>query len=127
MKKEEAVDKTFNDANYQTRSESDKEKERIENIKDSARPALLKRIGAGLLDFLFSASLFALLFVFSYFVIFPSLGYQDSTATIMSAYSDSGLYAQSNGNFVTLDQTYNSDLTPEENYDVPITNFYKTI
>ena len=63
MKKEEAVDKAFNDANYQTRSESDKEKERIENIKDSARPALLKRIGAGLLDFLFSASLFALLLV----------------------------------------------------------------
>lgn len=126
MKKSEAIEKTFEDPNYQNKSQSDLEKERLERRKEAAKPALLKRIAAGLLDFIFSAALFGLLFLFSYFVIFPSLGYQDSSAMVMSKYSDSGLYVLADGSYKTLIDTYDDNKTAEQNYDIPITHFYST-
>ena len=126
MKKDEALEKGLEEAKYRSKSESEKERERLRLRKEAAKPALLKRIGAGLLDFVFAAALAGLLFLFSYFVIFPPLGYQSSSATIINAYEQSGLYLKGEGKYDTLIDHYDDQKTPEENYDIPITHFYAT-
>lgn len=126
MKKREALEKGLLDAQYRSKSESEKEAERIELRKEAARPALLKRIGAGLLDFLFTAIFAGLMFVFAYYVIFPNMGYQDYSEKIVAAYSGSGLYISANGRFNAINNMYDDEKTPEENYDEPITHFYST-
>lgn len=126
MNKNEALEKGLEDAKARSKSESEKEQERLQLRKDAAKPALLKRIGAGLLDFLFAGVLAGLLFLFSYFVIFPSLGYQEESAKIVAVYEDSGLYVFGEGKYEPLTDHYDSNKTPEENYDVPITHYYST-
>ena len=92
--------------------------------KDNARPSLIKRIGIGLLDFLFTAVLAGGLFAMTYFAIFPKLGYNDAAAKIFDAYNDSHLYVTLNGGFVQISENYDTSKTPEENYDIPITLYY---
>ena len=77
MKKKEAIENSLEemDARYQ-KEQIEKQKEEVSKRQDIARPSLLKRIGAALLDFIFAAIFAAGVFAFSYFVIFPSLGYQ---------------------------------------------------
>ena len=126
MRKDEALEKGLEEAKARSRSESEKEQERIQLRKDAAKPALLKRIGAGLLDFIFAAVFAGLLFLFSYFVIFPSLGYQEESQKIVAAHEESGLYVFGDGKYEPLTDHYDNNKTPEENYDVPITHYYST-
>ena len=127
MKKKQAVQTSLEQMEIaQSRLDREKELEEAKKRKDNARPSLLKRVGASLLDFIFAALLAASLFAFSYFVIFPSTGYNKSTENIILAYEDSGLFYLENGQYEQLTSHYNEDVSPEKNYDVPITNFYKT-
>ena len=108
-------------------SYEEKQKELLQKQKEDARPALLKRIAAGLLDFVFGIGIAAGLFTLAYFTIFPSIGYQSSTQFLLDTYETSGLYAKNDdgSRFVPLTEKYNDDVTPEKNYDEPITHFYE--
>ena len=130
MKKNEAIQQGIDDIpGYKPElSYAEKKEAELLKKKDDARPALLKRIGAGILDFLMAAALSAGFFAIAYFTIFPSVGYQASTQFMIQTYETSSLYLPNeNGvGYVQLPQKYNDDKTPEENYDVNITKFYST-
>lgn len=127
MKKKEAVKYSLEQMDAeQKKIQQDIERERLSKSKETAQPTLLKRIGAGLLDFLFTGGLFALLFVFSYFVIFPSTGYQSAAQTIIETHENSELFIIENGKYEQIIDHYDDSKTPEENYDVHITHFYST-
>ena len=131
MKKKDAVQKGIDDvAGYNPEldySYDEKQKELFQKKKDDARPALLKRIGAGILDFLMAAGLAAGFFGLAYFAIFPSVGYQASASYMINTYETSGLYYPSdkNSGYVPLTDKYDEDKTPEQNYDEPISHFYE--
>ena len=130
MKKKDAVQKGIDDvAGYSPEldySYDEKQKELFQKKKDDARPALLKRIGAGILDFLMAAGLAAGFFGIAYFAIFPSVGYQAAAGYMINTYETSGLYYPSDtgSGYVPLTEKYDDDKTPEENYDVKIKYFY---
>ena len=130
MKKKDAIQKGVDDLiGYQPElSYSEQQRLILQKKKDDARPALLKRIGAGILDFLFVASLAAGLFAIAYFAILPSVGYQSATSFMINTYETSGLYypKENNIGFLPLTEKYDDDRTPEQNYDEPISNFYST-
>ena len=132
MKRNEAVQKGIEDvAGYKPEldySYDEKQKELFQKKKDDARPALLKRIGAGILDFLMAAGLAAGFFGLAYFTIFPSVGYQASASYMISVYETSGFYyPKENANgYVPLTDKYDDTKTPEQNYDEPIAYFYET-
>ena len=106
-------------------SHYEKKQMEMDRRKDNARPSLIKRIGVGLLDFVFAAIFAGALFAGAYFGIFPKLGYNEAANTIVEAYDTSHLYHNVNGNFTLISEDYDSDKTPEENYDGAITTFYK--
>ena len=131
MKKKDAVQKGIDDiVGYEPQmSYAEQQRLLLQKKKDDARPALLKRIGAGILDFLMAAAAAAGLFTIAYFGIFPSVGYQSSTAFMIETYDTCHLYkAGTDGRigFVTLIDAYDDEKTPEQNYDVPLTEFYST-
>lgn len=95
-----------------------------ERKKENARPSLIKRIGIGLLDFVFAAVFAGALFAVTYFAIFPSIGYNEAAEKIVLAYDQSHLYQNVNGNFTLISDNYDDSKTPEEQYDVAITSFY---
>ena len=131
MKKKDAVQKGIDDlTNYQPQlSYAEQQRLILEKKKDDARPALLKRIGAGILDFLMAAATAAGLFALAYFAIFPSVGYQSSAAFMINTYDTCHLYQagkDGKAGYVPLTDCYDDEKTPEENYDVPLTDFYST-
>lgn len=130
MKKKEAVQKGIDNLVGYEEPLSYAEQQRLilQKKKDEARPALLKRIAAGLLDFAMMIGAAAGLFAIAYFAIFPSIGYQASTQFMISTYEDSHLYYPNEGGmgYVPLTDKYNDDITPEENYDSKISYFYNT-
>ena len=93
--------------------------------KDNARPYLIKRIGVALLDFVFMVLFAGGLFALSYFAIFPSLEYNNASETIITYHQDCHLFIEANGKYESITDNYNEDVTPEENYDVPISYYYK--
>ena len=127
MDKKEAIQKGIDELNSQEPiSYEQQQQDLLQKRKDDARPALLKRIAAGLLDFLFDAALAGGLFAIAYFTIFPAVGYQSSSQLILQNYETSHLYVRSETTFGydLLTSHYDDNKTPEENYDVPITYFY---
>ena len=124
LSKAEATERSLRNIPDKEPSHYEKKLIQEEIRKDNARPSLIKRIGIGLLDFLFAAVLAGGLFAMTYFAIFPKIGYNEAADTIFSAYSDSHLYHSLNGSFVLINEDYDSSKTPEENYDIPITSFY---
>ena len=110
----------------QRKFQEEKDRERLNDRKEIARPSLLKKIGAALLDFLFAGLFATSIFAFSYFVIFPSTGYQDASQRIIEYHRDSSLFVLANGKYERITSHYDDAKTPEENFDVPITYFYKT-
>ena len=131
MKKKDAVQKGIDDiVGYEPEmSYAEQQRLLLQKKKDDARPALLKRIGAGLLDFLMAAAAAAGLFTLAYFTIFPSVGYQSATAFMINTYDTCHLYKPGTDGrigYVTLTQLYDDDKTPEQNYDVPLIEFYST-
>lgn len=110
--------------NDDTRYKLNPEEEALRKRIDAAKPSLLKRIGVALLDLLFAAILAGGLFVFSYFVVFPNIGYTDASQELVSAYTESHLYNIEDGKFVLISESYNDSKTPEENYDIPLLSFY---
>ena len=125
MKKKDAIDKGFE----QMAAQNNPQQEVVDEVskrKDIARPSLLKRIGAGLLDFVFAAIFAGGVFAFSYFVIFPNLGYQKASKDILDCYYNSELFVQNSGSFETITKHYDDNKTVEGNYDVPITHYYST-
>ena len=133
MKKKDAIQKGVDDiAGYNPEldySYDERQRELFQKKKDDARPALLKRIAAGVFDFLMAAAAAAGLFTIAYFGIFPSVGYQSSTAFMIETYETCHLYkAATDGQmgYVPLTDVYDDEKTPEQNYDVPLTEFYTT-
>ena len=130
MKKKDAIQKGIDNIPYYEPEldYGEKQKIELEKKKDDARPALLKRMAASVLDFIFAVALAGGLFALSYFTILPSVGYQDSAQFMMDTYSSSYLYLpKTNGpGYDPLTSRYNDELTPEKNYDEPITKFYTT-
>ena len=128
MKKRDAIQKGIDNLPAHQLTFEEKRRAELEKKKDDARPALLKRMGAGLLDLIFSAAVAAGLFAIAYFAFFEKIGYQGASSTMMDVYQHSGLYVTSadDSRFVQLPEKYNSELSPEKNYDEPITNFYTT-
>ena len=127
IKKDEAVRLSIEEMDAQQRQiQADQLREELEKRKESARPSLLKRIGAGLLDFIIALAFAGALFVVAYFAILPAAGYNKASKAIFNAYEQSGLYVQGQGSFDQLIKHYDEQKTPEENYDVPLTNFYTT-
>ena len=125
-RREEAVQMSIEEMDAQQQKiQAELKREELEKRKASARPALLKRIGAGILDFLFMISLAAGLFVFSYFVILDAIGYNQASELLYSTYQTSGLYVINDGQYEQIIEHYNEDLTPEQNYDEPISYFYQ--
>ena len=124
QRKQEAVQKSIANIPDKEPSHYDKKLMEEERRKENARPSLIKRIGVGLLDFLFAAILAGGLFAITYFTIFPALGYNEAAAKIVEAYDTSHLYHSVNGGFVLINEDYDAAKTPEENYDVPITAYY---
>ena len=53
----------------QRKIQQDRLREELNKGKEAAKPSLLKRIGAGILDFVFAAALAVSAYIFSYFVI----------------------------------------------------------
>ena len=126
-RKAEATELSIQEMDKQQKQiQAAQKRDELNDKKERARPFLISRIGIGLVDFLFTAILALGMFFFSYFLIFPSLGYQSSSETLISAYEDSHLYVFENGQYNYLTNYYDENKTPEENYDVPITYFYTT-
>ena len=123
--KREATEKSLQDMPIKEPSHYEKKQMELERRKENARPSLIKRMGIGLLDFVFAAVFAGALFVATYFGIFPKVGYNDAVEEVLSAYNDSHLYNTVNGSFVLISSSYDDNKTPEQNYDVPITLFYK--
>ena len=131
MNKKDAVQKGINDLNeYQPKlSYAEQQRLILQKKKDDARPALLKRIGAGILDFLMAITFAAGLFALSYFTIFPSVGYQDASNYMINIYETSSLYYPGKDGrvgFVPLPDYYDDNETPEKNYDEHLIEFYST-
>ena len=125
QRRREATEKAI--ANIPDKEPSHYEKKLMEEEmkKENARPSLIKRMGIGLLDFVFAALFAGAVFTATYFGIFPKLGYNEASEKILKAYDDSHLYHTVNGNFTLISEDYDSNKTPEENYDEAITLFYK--
>ena len=124
ISKREATEIAFANAPVQEPSHYEKKLAEEQARKDNARPSLIKRIGIALLDFVFAGVFFAALFVGSYYTIFDKLGYAEASQVVLNAYSESHLYINDNGNFSLISESYNATKTPEQNYDVAITEFY---
>ena len=127
MKKKEAVRSSIEQMDARLQEERlEQERQQVEKRKDVARPSLLKRIGAGILDFIFAGLFAGAIFLLSYFTIFPSLGYQQASKEILSAYTESTLFVQNSGSFEEITKHYDETKTPEANYDKPIIHYYST-
>ena len=129
MKKREAIKSGIEQMDAEQRKiQEERAREQLNKQKDNARPSLLKRIAAGLLDFAFAALLAGGLFTITYFSIFPSLGYQENAEIILTTHENSGLFVINNAQYEELTSHYDDEerLTPESYYDVKISHFYKT-
>ena len=122
MKQKEAVKLTLEELDRQ----AEKDREEMEDRQDNARPFLIKRIGVGLLDFVFMLVIVAASFFFADFVFFDAVGYNDASDYIITTYTESGLFISENGSFKQLPERYDEEQDLILYYDVPITNFYKT-
>ena len=103
---------------------------RRQKVKEDAekigRPSLTRRLGSGLLDLLFVAIVFVGLMVFAAVVLFESFGYADAVATINNIDKQSGLYVERDGMYLYIDNAYDNTKSIEDNYDLPISNYYST-
>ncbi|MFA5421749.1 MAG: RDD family protein [Bacilli bacterium] len=93
--------------------------------KKLPKPYLITRIGASFLDFLMIFIIFAGFEALTYFTLFEPLGYHALIDEAHQVLSDSHLYSYDSAKgYSTITEAYNEDLTPEENYDVPIVYYY---
>lgn len=98
-----------------------------ENKKKLPKPYLLTRISASFLDFLLAVLLFVGFEAALYFSIFEPLGYHQYIDQSQQVLEASHLYVNdANQGYLTITQAYDSEKTPEENYDVPIVYYYST-
>ena len=105
------------------------EKETIEIVetpkKNLPKPYLLTRIAASFLDFLLACLLFAGIEAALYFTIFEPLGYHQLMNESQAVLQDSHLYVlDDDKGLLTITEAYDENLSPEENYDVPLTYYY---
>ena len=126
-KKSKATQSAIEQMDAQQRKlEADRKKDELNDKKESMRPSLLKRLAAGLIDFAFSAIIAVGIFAISYYTIFPLLGYQSSAQYIIDSYESSKLFVYGSSGYEYLSSHYDDSKTPEQNYDVPVTRYYKT-
>lgn len=127
MKKKESVRLTLEQLDQEAQKEqAEKERVEMEKKQDNARPSLIKRMGIGLLDFLFAALLAGSCFLFTYFVLFNPLGYNAAAETIVNKHNNSGLFVINNGSWAKLSSKYEESKNPVEYYDIPLTSYYST-
>lgn len=105
------------------------EKETIEIVetpkKNLPKPYLLTRIAASFLDFLLACLLFVGFEAALYFTIFEPLGYHQLMGESQAVLQDSHLYVlDDDSGLLTITEAYDESLSPEENYDVPLTFYY---
>lgn len=116
----EQQDAYYRDKNNQIQDEIDRKK------NDPYKPNLLKRFGAILLDGLMIFGTIALLYLFSYYTIFPKLGYQQTLDAIHERYVESGLYiVDDDGGIISISDKYDENKSPKANYDSYITYYYQ--
>ena len=72
------------------------------------------------------AIVFAGLMVFAAAVLFESFGYADAIVTINNIDKQSGLYVERDGMYLYIDNAYDNAKSIEDNYDLPISNYYST-
>ena len=110
----------------QRKLQAEKKREELNDRKERARPPLLKRVGIGLIDLLIAGIMAFGFFMLSYVTIFPSVGYQSSAQYIIDSYEKSHLFVSgTTGGYDKISKHYDEHKTPEENYDVPISYYYK--
>lgn len=126
MKAKESVNITLEQLDQEAKKQqAEKEREEMDKRQNNAKPALIKRIGIGLLDFIFAGIIMGACFLFSYFVLFEPLGYNAASEKIISTYQDSGLFVLNEGKFISISEKFDAANDPVAYYDVPITNYYK--
>lgn len=120
MSKKKKPDKTLEGMNPNAK------KEVIEEKDDGLpRPYLISRVGVGLLDLLLSAALFTG-FYFALRPAFQAMGIKAAAEDARRQYEESGLYVKTEaGDYELISSHYDETKTPEENYDVPISLYYK--
>ena len=93
--------------------------------KNLPKPYLLTRISASFLDFLLAVLLFVGFEAAVYFSLFDVLGYHQYVEEAQQVLRESSLYVyDEDKGFLSITETYDEELTPEENYDVPILAYY---
>lgn len=114
----------MNDFDILRLDEASRKEQAKKDLEQISRPSLMRRIGSGLLDLVFIFVLFALIELLAMGVFFNPLGYFDAKNDIDNVFIESGLYLRQNGLNVTITNAYDDTKTAEQNYDLPITNYY---
>ncbi|MDD3938553.1 MAG: RDD family protein [Bacilli bacterium] len=93
--------------------------------KNLPKPYLLTRIMASFLDFFLACLLFVGFEATLYFTLFEPLGYHRLMDESQAVLQDSHLYIlDDERGLFTITEVYDENLTPEENYDIPLTYYY---
>lgn len=114
----------MNDFDILRLDEASRKEQVKKDLEQISRPSLMRRIGSGLLDLVFIFVLFVLVELIAMGVFFRPLGYFDAKNDIDNVFIESGLYLRQNGLNVTITNAYDETKTVEQNYDLPITNYY---
>jgi len=89
------------------------------------KPYLLTRMFSALLDFLLVVILFAGIEAALYYTAFDWFGYTRMMNEAHEVLADSHLYTYQDGKgYLPLNETYNKEISPDENYDIPLTYYY---
>lgn len=127
MKKKESVNLTLEELDREAQKrQAEREIEEMKEREANAQPSLMKRIGVGLLDFLFTAILATGIFGLIFLTAFEPLGYNKAADTVFKLYEESALFVEGDTGLVKITEHYDDTKSPIENYDVPITHYYST-
>ena len=110
----------------QRKIQAERKREELNDKKEKARPPLLKRVGIGLVDLVIAAAMAFGFFMIAYTAVFPRVGYNTSAQYVLDSYDNSHLFVYGSTGYEKLSSHYDDSKTPEENYNVPISHYYKT-
>lgn len=89
------------------------------------KPYLLTRMFSSFLDFILVILIFAGIEAALYYTAFDMFGYSRMMNEAHTVLTDSHLYTFQEGKgYIPLTETYNKEMSPDDNYDIPITYYY---
>lgn len=125
MNKKQSVQHTLEELDKEAqKAQEKKEREEMQKKQSNARPSLMKRIGIGILDFLFAGLIAAGTFFAGYGLFFEPLGYNKAAKDVIVAYEESHLFYIADGSFGKITDHYDENKSAIGNLDVPITYYY---